>query len=421
MQYIVLDMEWNQPWPGSPSAKKVLPSPIRGEIVQIGAVRMPRDGEVADEFQTLIRPAYYKKMNRKVASLTGIKDSVLKERGKPFREAMQAFHDWCGEDAAFLTWGFDDIVILKENLTLYGMDTAWVDTWYNAQLIFNAQTDGSSAQKSLSSAMQIMGIEPTRPAHDALGDAYHTALICSRLNLTDGIAAYEKAAKEHENGFHGAELPGCLLRSVSHGHPDKPHALAAMAGSGNICPVCGKHTLTISRGIEVGNIFQLGSKYTRAMHMQYTDAEGVSHYPVMGCYGIGVGRLAASVCEARHDGSGPIWPVTIAPWQVHLCCMRSDNRKVRETADKLYDGLQKAGIEVLYDDRNVSAGIMFSDADLLGIPVRLIMSPRNLKENCVEMTLRRDKTDTGRYSMEEIIPRVEEKINELMAELQPES
>ena len=81
MQYIVLDMEWNQPWPGSPSAKKVLPSPIRGEIVQIGAVRMPRDGEVADEFQTLIRPAYYKKMNRKVASLTGIKDSVLSRSG----------------------------------------------------------------------------------------------------------------------------------------------------------------------------------------------------------------------------------------------------------------------------------------------------------------------------------------------------
>lgn len=240
MQYIVLDLEWNQPWPGSYSAKKVLPSPIRGEIVQIGAVRMPCEGTVADEFQMLIRPAYYKKMNRKVASLTGIKDAILKEQGKPFPEAMQAFHDWCGEDAAFLTWGFDDIVILKENLTLYGMDTAWVDTWYNAQLIFNAQTDGSSAQKSLSSAMQIMGIEPTRPAHDALGDAYHTALICSRLNLTDGVAAYEKAAKEHENGFHGAELPGCLLRSVSHGHPDKAHALALLAGDENICPVCGK-------------------------------------------------------------------------------------------------------------------------------------------------------------------------------------
>lgn len=86
-------------------------------------------------------------------------------------------------------------MILKENLTLYGMDTAWVDKWYNAQLIFNAQTDGSSAQKALGSAMQIMGIEPTRPAHDALGDAYHTALICSRLRLAEGIDAYEKAAK----------------------------------------------------------------------------------------------------------------------------------------------------------------------------------------------------------------------------------
>ena len=239
MQYIVLDLEWNQPWPGSYSAKKVLPSPIRGEIVQIGAVRMPREGEVADEFQALIRPAFYKKMNRKVASLTGIKDALLKEQGKPFPEAIEAFRAWCGEDAAFLTWGFDDIVILKENLTLHGLDTGWADNWYNAQLIFNAQTDGSSAQKSLASAMQMMGIEPTRPAHDALGDAYHTALICSRLHLEDGIAAYEQAAKEHENGFHGAQLPGCLARRVSHGYPDKQHALAAMAQEENDCPVCG--------------------------------------------------------------------------------------------------------------------------------------------------------------------------------------
>ena len=240
MQYIILDMEWNQPWPGSYSAKKALPSPLRGEIVQIGAVRMTQDQQVADEFQILIRPKYFKKMNRKVASLTGIRDSVLREKGVSFPEAAAKFQTWCGEACVFLTWGFDDITVLRENLAVFGLADGWTARWYNAQLIFNAQTDGSSAQKSLSSAMQIMGIEPTRPAHDALGDAYHTALICSRLNLTDGIAAYEKAAKEHENGFHGAELPGCLLRSVSHGHPDKPHALAAMAGSGNICPVCGK-------------------------------------------------------------------------------------------------------------------------------------------------------------------------------------
>ncbi|SFH18852.1 prolyl-tRNA synthetase [Lachnospiraceae bacterium NLAE-zl-G231] len=267
-----------------------------------------------------------------------------------------------------------------------------------------------------------------------LGEEVHPALIREDSGLQAGFigpcgldgsftvlfdrsleGALNLACGANREGFHYTGL--CMQRDC----PDALYHDFAKAVEGGICPVCGKHTLTISRGIEVGNIFQLGSKYTRAMHMQYTDAEGVSHYPVMGCYGIGVGRLAASVCEARHDGSGPIWPVSIAPWPVHLCCMRSDNREVREAADKLYDGLQKAGIEVLYDDRNVSAGIMFSDADLLGIPVRLIMSPRNLKENCVEMTLRRDKTDTGRYSMEEIIPRVKEKINELMAELQPKS
>ena len=116
MQYIILDMEWNQPWPGSYSAKKALPSPLRGEIVQIGAVRMTQDQQVADEFQILIRPKYFKKMNRKVASLTGIRDSVLREKGVSFPEAAAKFQTWCGEACVFLTWGFDDITVLRENL-----------------------------------------------------------------------------------------------------------------------------------------------------------------------------------------------------------------------------------------------------------------------------------------------------------------
>ena len=102
MQYIILDMEWNQPWPGSYSAKKALPSPLRGEIVQIGAVRMTQDQQVADEFQILIRPKYFKKMNRKVASLTGIRDSVLREKGVSFPEAAAKFQTWCGE--AWVRW-----------------------------------------------------------------------------------------------------------------------------------------------------------------------------------------------------------------------------------------------------------------------------------------------------------------------------
>jgi hypothetical protein len=110
-------------------------------------------------------------------------------------------------------------------------------------MIFNAQTDGSSAQKALKTALEIFQIEPSRPAHDALGDAYHTALICARLDLSRGVAEYGKALKSHEDGFHGAQLPGCLARKVFHDYADKRSALAAMAGEENICPQCGKKML----------------------------------------------------------------------------------------------------------------------------------------------------------------------------------
>lgn len=240
MQYIVLDMEWNQAWPGSYAAKQTEALGIRGEIVQIGAVRILQDQTVADEFQILIRPKFYKKMNQKISKLTGIKDSMLKEQGVAFDDAMARFRAWCGEDCVFLIWGFDDITMLKENLSAHGMDAAWLDRWYNAQMIFNAQTDGSSSQKALSTAMELMGIEPTRPAHDALGDAYHTALICSRLRLADGIAQYSQAMISHENGFHGMQIPGCLARRVFHGFADKKAALEKMAEEENLCPECEK-------------------------------------------------------------------------------------------------------------------------------------------------------------------------------------
>ena len=243
MDYIVLDMEWNQPWPGSPSSKKVLPVQIRGEIIQIGAVRITGDRQVADEFQVMIRPKYYRHLNRRVSKLTGIKESCLKEEGIPFPEAMEQFRTWCGEDIIFLTWGFDDIGILRENLQLYRLETNWTDHWYNAQMMFNAQTDGSNAQKALKTAMEIFGIEPSRPAHDALGDAYHTALICSRLDLSRGVTEYAQALKSHENGFHGAELPGCIARKVFYDYADKRTALSAMSGEENECPLCGRKML----------------------------------------------------------------------------------------------------------------------------------------------------------------------------------
>ena len=243
MDYIVLDMEWNQPWPGSPSSKKVLPVPIRGEILQVGAVRVTEDRQVADEFQVLIKPKYYRRLNRRVSKLTGIKEAQLREEGIAFPQAMEQFRQWCGEDVIFLTWGFDDINILRENLQLHGLDDSWVCNWYNAQMIFNAQTDGSTAQKSLKTAMEIFNIEASRPAHDALGDAYHTALICARLDLSRGTQEYSQALESHVNGFHGAQLPGCVGRKVFYGYADKHSALSAMAGEENSCPVCGRQML----------------------------------------------------------------------------------------------------------------------------------------------------------------------------------
>lgn len=239
MDYIVLDMEWNQPWPGSPSSKKPLPVQIRGEIIQIGAVRLTEASTVADEFQVMVKPKFYRHLNRRVSKLTGIKETRLRDEGIPFPEAMERFRQWCGEDIVFLTWGFDDIGILRENLRLYSLEEGWTERWYNAQMIFNAQTDGSNSQKALKTAMETFGIEASRPAHDALGDAYHTALICAKLDLERGTREYDQALKSHENGFHGAELPGCIDRKVFYDYADKHAALSAMAGAENICPVCG--------------------------------------------------------------------------------------------------------------------------------------------------------------------------------------
>ena len=185
------------------------------------------------------------------------------------------------------------------------------------------------------------------------------------------------------------------------------------AVEGGVCPNCRKHTLQIRRGIEVGNIFQLGKRYTEAMGMTYDAENGERKNPIMGCYGIGVGRLIASVCEAHHDDYGPIWPITIAPWQVEICALRIDDANVRAAADKLCSELEAAGVEVLYDDRPVSAGVMFSDADLLGAPVRVVISPKTLSRNAFELAAR-DKSFREDIAIDTAADAVEAKVKELI-------
>ena len=122
--------------------------------------------------------------------------------------------------------------------------------------------------------------------------------------------------------------------------------------------------------------------------MTYLDANGELQHPIMGCYGLGVGRLCASICQESHDKFGPIWPMSIAPWHVEVCNLRSDDETVNTTANALYEKLMDMGVEVLYDDRNIRPGAMFADADLLGVPVRAVVSPKTCEKGVVEVSFR---------------------------------
>jgi prolyl-tRNA synthetase len=168
----------------------------------------------------------------------------------------------------------------------------------------------------------------------------------------------------------------------------------ATVREGDGCPICSGRLL-FKRGVEVGNIFQLGTKYSDAMGMRFLDEDGREQTPIMGCYGIGVGRLVSSVMEARHDKFGPQWPISIAPWQVHVNAIDyRSNDAVKTTAETLVAGLEAAGIEVLFDDRDERPGVQFADADLLGVPIRFVVSTRNLDKGELEWK-RRDTGDKG--------------------------
>ena len=256
-------------------------------------------------------------------------------------------------------------------------------------------------------------------AADITGDSGLSAGYIGPKGLPDSVrVVYDASLKgvewlatgANEEGFHFTGFN--IQRDIG----DVEYVDVAKAYDGGICPVCGKKSIYTSRGIEVGNIFQLGTKYTETMDMTYVDADGSLKHPIMGCYGIGIGRLAASVCEAHRDEYGPIWPISIAPWHVHICSLRADDENVRDLSQKLYDDLTARGIEVLWDDRSVSAGVMFSDADLFGIPVRIVISPRGLKNGTVEITSR-DKSMQEKRPPEEVTQFVYEYVTSELAKL----
>ena len=250
----------------------------------------------------------------------------------------------------------------------------------------------------------------------------HAGLVAGAIgpvNPAKGITVvYDRSLEGTRNLVCGANEEGYHFTGL-HMDRDVPNAEyvdVAKATVGGVCPKCGKHSLTIKNGIEVGNIFQLGRRYTESMGMTYDDEKGNRVNPIMGCYGIGVGRLMASVCEEHHDQYGPVWPISIAPWEIEICALRADQAHVKEEANKLYKSLMDEGYEVLFDDRTVSAGFMFSDADLLGSPVRIVISPKTLDRGVVEIVTR-DKTIKEDVPLECAMQRTKEIVAELYARI----
>lgn len=187
MNYIVLDMEWNQPYCLKMRIEK--PIVLHGEIVQIGAVKLDENFNVLDTFKIMVSPKYYTKMNKKVMKLTGITTQQLKY-GLPFPSAVKKFKKWCGDDFVFITWGPDDARMLECNIEIHSLDKDWLPNTYDVQLIYDSQTEKLNKQISLLEAMENMAI-PALEAHDALNDALNTACICQRLDMIKGIDEYE--------------------------------------------------------------------------------------------------------------------------------------------------------------------------------------------------------------------------------------
>jgi len=190
----------------------------------------------------------------------------------------------------------------------------------------------------------------------------------------------------------GANKPGYHFRNANYPRDFQVDLIVdiALARSGDSCPKCG-NKFTYARSIEVGHVFKLGTFISERFGASFLDINGKSRPIIMGSYGIGLGRLLAAIIEQSHDDKGIIWPLSVAPYQVYLCPLHLDKSAVLPTAGKIYQELQKESIEVLFDDRDESPGVKFNDADLLGIPLRLTLSPRTLQSQSVEAKWRTEK------------------------------
>jgi prolyl-tRNA synthetase len=210
----------------------------------------------------------------------------------------------------------------------------------------------------------------------------------SPVGARDTVVVVDALAAASPNLVAGANRPGIHLRNVNAGRDYTPDAIVDVANvrAGDPCPDCGS-PVRLAQGIEVGNIFKLGSDFTVALNATYLAEDGERRHPVMGSYGIGLGRAMACIVEDHHDERGIAWPISVAPYRAHLVAIgAARDPAVAEAADGLYQRLTDASVSVLYDDRDESPGVKFTDAELLGMPTIVTVSPRSLAAGGVEVT-----------------------------------
>jgi prolyl-tRNA synthetase len=230
----------------------------------------------------------------------------------------------------------------------------------------------------------------------------------SPLGVEGALVVADDAIPDSPNLVAGANEEGFHFANVNHGRDFEADVVAdvASAEDGSPCPVCG-NVMRAERGVEVGNIFKLGTRYSEALGASFLDSDGERKPVVMGSYGIGVGRLLACIAEEYRDEDGLVWPVSVAPYHVHLIAAEAG-----EKVDALYEGLRSAGVEVLYDDRRESLGAKFKDADLIGIPLRLTLTPRSLQRGGVEVKVRGD-AESHIIPIDDVVHVVRNKLDDL--------
>jgi prolyl-tRNA synthetase len=267
-----------------------------------------------------------------------------------------------------------------------------------------------------------VGAPELRPANaEDLAAAGIVAGYASPIGVHGATVVVDDLVTRSANLVAGANKPGYHLLNTNVPRDYQPAIVADIAAAyeGAPCPRCGQPVRMV-RGVEVGNTFKLGTRYSKALGATFQDEDGRLQDIVMGCYGIGVGRLIACIAEASRDERGLIWPPAVAPFHVYLVGLDLERdegfvtqagappRRVQDVAEQLYHDLEGAGVEVLYDDRDERAGVKFNDADLLGIPLRVTVSRRTLQDGAVELKARTDAAGT-RVALSDAVPAIREK------------